>query len=203
MSKTIAKLNIGCGAFKKPGFMNLDSDPRTQADVVHDLNIFPYPFSQESFSVIEADHILEHLNNPFKVMNELHRMLIDDGKLVVRVPHFSRGFTHAEHKRGFDVTFPFYFNPTFIGGYTGTHFQLERMRLVWFAQPYLKKRVLSKGEYYLGSLLGTILDTAANLSPTLCSRAWCFWVGGFEEIEFHFRCRKLEPAESVIPTRYD
>ncbi len=197
------KLNIGCGAFKKPGYLNLDADPRAQPDVVHDLNVFPYPFPAESFSLIEADHILEHLNNPFKVMSELHRMLTDTGQLIVRVPHFSRGFTHAEHKRGFDVTFPFYFNPTFVGGYTGTHFQLNRMLLVWFAQPYLKKLVLNKGEYFLGSLMGSVLDAIANLSPTLCSRAWCFWVGGFEEIEFRFTCRKDAPAESVTPTRYD
>lgn len=188
--KRSRRLNIGCGAFKKSGFMNLDANPRVNPDIVHDLNVFPYPLRSDSFDVIEANHLLEHLDDPFRVMDELHRLLTQNGELVIRVPHFSRGFTHAEHKRGFDVTFPYYFDPTFPGGYTGTEFELRGMKLVWFAQPYLKKRVLSKVEYYLGFMLGKMVDAFANLSPFICSRAWCFMVGGFEEIEFRFVCKK-------------
>jgi len=188
--KESRNLNIGCGEFKKDGFLNLDRDPRAHPDVVHDLNQFPYPFAAESFDTIEADHILEHLKDPFGVMKEIHRILVNGGKLVVRVPHFSRGFTHAEHKCGFDITFQYYFNPTFPGGYTGTEFELQRLRMIWFAQPYLKKLVLTKPEYFLGSLTGKILDTLASLSPLACSRVWCFLVGGFEEVEFTFICRK-------------
>jgi SAM-dependent methyltransferase len=186
---TLRKLNVGCGAFKIEGFLNLDADARAEPDVVYNLNDFPYPFPSESFELIEANHILEHLDDPFRVMKELHRLLVKDGTLVIRVPHFSRGFTHAEHKRGFDVTFPYYFNPAFPGGYTGAEFELEEMKLVWFSQPYLKKLVLSKLQYYVGASLGFAIDLFANLSPVFCSRLWCFWVGGFEEIEFRFARR--------------
>lgn len=182
----LRKLNIGCGAFKIDGFLNLDADPRAQPDVVYDLNNPPYPFPSGAFEVIEANHILEHLDDPFAVMEELHRLLALGGLLIIRVPHFSRGFTHAEHKRGFDVTFPYYFNPSFPGGYVGADFGLRRMKLIWFAQPYLKKLVLSKPAYYLGSALGWVIDLFAGISPIFCSRVWCFLVGGFEEIEFQF-----------------
>lgn len=182
----ISKLNIGCGAFKIEGFLNLDADPRAEPDVVYDLNNLPYPFPSGSFDVIEANHILEHLDDPFAVMTELHRLLAIGGLLVIRVPHFSRGFTHAEHKRGFDVTFPYYFNPLFPGGYTGANFGLQRMKLVWFAQPYLKRLVLSKPAFYFGSVLGWLINLCASISPIFCSRVWCFLVGGFEEIEFQF-----------------
>ena len=183
---TIRKLNIGSGAFKIGGFLNLDADPSAKPEIVYDLNNLPYPFPSGSFEVIEASHILEHLDDPFAVMKELHRLLATGGLLVIRVPHFSRGFTHAEHKRGFDVTFPYYFNPSFPGGYVGVEFGLRRMKLVWFAQPYLKKLVLSKPAYYCGSLLGSVIDLCAGISPIFCSRVWCFLVGGFEEIEFQF-----------------
>jgi SAM-dependent methyltransferase len=188
--KKSRRLNLGCGAFKKAGFTNLDACPTVKPDIIHDLNNFPYPLRSESFDLIEADHLLEHLSDPFAVMGELHRLLVHDGELVIRVPHFSRGFTHAEHKRGFDVTFPFYFNPTFPGGYTGIEFELKGLKLVWFAQPYLKKRVLSKIEYALGSAFGKVVDFFANLSPFICSRFWCFMAGGFEEVEFRFVCKK-------------
>ena len=60
------------------------------------------------------------------------------------------------------------------------------MRLKWFAQPRLAKTVLSPISYFLGPIFGIILDFLANLHPVFCSRIWAFWVGGFEEIEFHF-----------------
>jgi SAM-dependent methyltransferase len=93
---------------------------------VHDLDKFPYPFENDYFDLIEADHILEHLTDPFKVMEELNRILKKDGVLIIRVPHFSRSMTHPQHKRGFDVTFPKYFQKEFAGGYTGTDFSCEK-----------------------------------------------------------------------------
>ncbi len=186
----LTQLNIGSGEFKKPGFINVDSLSHLQPDIVHDLETFPYPFTDNSMTAIEADHVLEHLRSPFKVMKELHRILQPSGKLTIRVPHFSRGFTHADHKCAFDVTFPCYFNRTFKGGYMGVEFTLVAMRLTWFAQPYLKKTVLSPFAFYGAVGLGSIFDTLANVAPYVCSRIWCFWVGGFEQIEFQFICKK-------------
>lgn len=190
MEEEISKLNLGCGEFKKEGYVNLDYISHLKPDVVHDLNEYPYPFPDNRFKLIEADHVLEHLENPFRVMKELHRILANGGKLIIKVPHFSRGFTHAEHKRGFDVTFPYYFNPSFKGGYVGVRLELKNIKLKWFAQPYLKKNVLSKPVYYLCFMIGNIIDFFANLAPVICSRFWCFWVGGIEEIKFDLVCKK-------------
>ncbi len=76
------------------------------------------------------------------------------------------------------------------GGYQGVEFQLEKMKLSWFAQEYLKKTVLPYPLFLIAKFIGKIIDFFANLSPFLCSRFWCFLVGGFEEIEFHFRVKK-------------
>lgn len=184
------KLNLGCGNFKKEGYINVDIDERVQPDMIVNLEKIPYPFPDNEFDLIEADHVLEHLENPFAVMKEIHRIARNGARVIIRVPHFSRGFTHADHKRGFDVTFPFYFDPNFKGGYCGVEFKLERMRLKWFAQPYLKKTVLPAAVYYPALIAGKIIDFFANLSPFFCSRFWCFYVGGFEEIEFTFRVVK-------------
>jgi SAM-dependent methyltransferase len=181
------RLNLGCGQFRKEGFLNVDADPSAEPDVLVDLDLFPYPFEDRAFELIEADHVLEHLADPFAVMAELHRILQPGGILVIRVPHFSRGMTHADHKRGFDVTFPHYFNRAFKGGYVGIDFTLERMRLTWFAQPYLKRTVLSPTTFRIAAFAGGVFDALARLSPYLCSRLWCYWVGGFEQLEFVFR----------------
>jgi hypothetical protein len=64
------------------------------------------------------------------------------------------------------------------------------VKLTWFAQPYLKKTVLSKPVFYVALAAGAVIDFFANLSPFMCSRIWCFWVGGFEQIEFKFTVKK-------------
>lgn len=187
---TSRKLNVGSGEFPKDGFLNLDYYSISAPDVSHDLNQMPYPFEDNYFELVEADHVLEHLMDPFKVMAEFYRICADGATIHVRVPHFSRGFTHADHKRGFDVTFPYYFDPTFKAGYQRVPLKVVRMRLTWFAQVYMKRTVMSAPLVFIAQAGGAVIDFFANLSPWLCSRVWCYWVGGFEEVEFVFRVSK-------------
>lgn len=181
------KLNLGCGQFPKDGYINVDLSPKAKADITHDLTQFPYPFEGESFDLIEMSHILEHLPNTLDVMKELMRILKPGATLIIKVPHFSRGFTHWDHKRGFDVSFPLYFNSSFSGGYTGIALEHISTRLTWFAQPNLKREILSNFSFYIGRLLGRFFDFAGNINLFFTSRLLCFWVGGYEEIEFIFK----------------
>ena len=185
------KLNFGCGEFKKEHFINVDNNPVVHPDLLLDLNKIPYTFEDNSIDRIEADHVLEHLYEPFIVMREWWRILKPSGLLVVRVPHYTRVFTHPDHKRGFDVTFPCYFNPHFAkSSYTGIPFKLQKVRFHWFAQPLLKRKVLSWPTVSIATMIGSVIDSFANLSPYFCSKIWCFWVGGFDEIEFRFKPQK-------------
>lgn len=184
------KLNLGSGEYPKPGFVNVDYYSVSEPDVKHDLSSFPYPFPDNDFDHVESDHCLEHLPDPFGVMKEVHRIAKPGALTIIRVPHFSRGFSHAEHKSGFDVTFPYYFQKDFEGGYQGVEFTVEAVRLRWFAQPYFKRTVLAPPIFWMARGLGAFLSFFANLSPFLCSRLWCFWVGGFEEVEFRMRVKK-------------
>lgn len=186
------KLNLGAGEDKLEGFINIDWNDLANPDVKHDLNSVPYPFKDNEFDYIEASHVLEHLDRPFDVMKEMHRLLKPGGVLRVKVPHFSRGFTHAEHAHGFDVTFPHYFNKNFLrGGYFGVDYELESMHLKWFAFAHLMPH-MGYGKTIIGVLnvIDAVVSFLANLSPALCSRLWCYWVGGFEEIEFTFTAIK-------------
>lgn len=184
------KLNLGCGKFKLPGYHNVDSWPEAQPDQFVDLDRLPLPFPDNAFDEVRADHVFEHLRNPFGVMAELHRVCAPGAAIRLKVPHFSRGLTHADHKCGFDVTFPCYFNPAFPPGYTGRELKLEFQRLRWFGQPYMKRTIMSAPLFWTAHVAGTIIDFFANLSPLVCSRLWCFWVGGFEEYEMRFRVVK-------------
>lgn len=181
------KLNLGCGQFPKTGFVNVDIDPNSKADIICDLRQVPYPFLDESFDLIEIDHVLEHLTNTLDVMSELRRILRSGGTLVIKTPHFTRGFTHYDHKRGFDVTFPYYFDPKFPGGYTGIHFENISTKLKWFGQDHLKRRTLPALSYHTGKYLGMFFDFIGNLNLFFTSRLFAFWVGGYDEVVFVFR----------------
>ncbi|MBI3290676.1 methyltransferase domain-containing protein [Candidatus Falkowbacteria bacterium] len=186
------KLNLGCGKIKKEGYINLDWDETAKPDIKHDLNKVPYPFWSASFDLIEASHVIEHLDRPLEVMKELHRLLSPEGKLIIKVPHFSRGFAHPEHTHGFDVILPHFFRKDFTGsGYVGVEFDLEKLELHWFPffrhLPYLG---YGKITISIMKFCNVVFSYLANLSPNFCSRIWCYWVGGFDEIEFHFRCKK-------------
>lgn len=186
------KLNLGSAGRKKEGYINVDWQSIVVPDVSHNLNVFPYPFADHEFDVVEASHIIEHLDRPFDVMKEIHRILKPGGLLIIKVPHFSRGMAHPEHAHGFDVTFPNYFNSTYSDvGYFGVDFEIVSLQMHWLAFPHILKK-MGYGRSYMkviGILNGTI-NFFANLNTNLCSRLWCFWVGGFDEISFEFKCKK-------------
>ena len=186
------RLDFGAGERNESGSISVDRQPLTNPDIAHDLNNFPYPFADASVDEVRAFHVIEHLDRPFDAMREFHRILKPGGLLHVKVPHFSRGFTHAEHAHGFDITFPLYFDPSFTtSGYFGVNFKLLNLRLRWFVYADLL-RTLGYSYLTIGvlNLLDAIITLGANLSPAFATRIWCFWVGGFDEIEMQFICVK-------------
>lgn len=184
--ETARRLNLGCGKYPKAGHLNVDRAWSARPELICDLDRYPYPFADATFDEIHASHVLEHLSDPLLAMGEWRRLLRPRGRLTVKVPHFSRGFTNPDHKRGFDVSFPLYFDARTAPWYTGTSFELAGMKLHWNAQPYLKRYVLSPWAAAAAALAGKVIDGVANLHPMLFSRLFTFWVGGFEEIEFVF-----------------
>ena len=100
------RLNIGCGYDIKEGWCNLDCVENKGVNVIHDLDIFPYPLKSNQFEFVLVNNILEHLNNPEKVIDEIYRVSKNNGIVVINVPHFSSWGVWGDitHKRGFNST---------------------------------------------------------------------------------------------------
>lgn len=83
-------LNIGCGSsiLTDPNAVNVDFYGSHKDKVVKwNLNIVPYTFVQpESFDLIIANHVLEHLENWWAVFEECARLLKVGGQLQIWVP---------------------------------------------------------------------------------------------------------------------
>ena len=107
------KLNLGAGNDIRADCINHDLASLPGIDVVHDLNIYPWPWESGSIEEVIAYDLLEHLDDFMAAMEELHRILEPGGLARVRVPYWNSWCRHADptHKRGFhELTFQF-FNP--------------------------------------------------------------------------------------------
>jgi SAM-dependent methyltransferase len=98
-----AVLDVGCGRLKHPGAIGIDKSANADADIVHDLDVTPYPLDTGAFDVVIARHVLEHLERPLEVLGELHRVTRAGGVVHVITPHFSSptSWTDPTHRHHF------------------------------------------------------------------------------------------------------
>lgn len=98
-------LDLGCGRNKHKGAIGIDFNEDTDADIIHDLNKFPYPFNDNEFDRIFASHVLEHLDDVVKTMEEIHRIAKPNAIVVIDAPFFTSldAFADPTHKHFFSA----------------------------------------------------------------------------------------------------
>lgn len=82
-------LDVGCGQNKYPNSIGLDYNPRTGADVIHDLREFPYPFDDNEFDLVYASHLVEHLPDVIPFVEEVFRITKNGGRIKFITPHYT------------------------------------------------------------------------------------------------------------------
>ena len=158
-------------------------------DISQNPDMFPDNYADE----IHVYHVLEHLHDPLKKMEELHRILKPGGKLFLRVPHFSSlgAFTDITHIRPFGITSFDCFNETNPHHYyTKVTFKIiikEIKYLGLYPNSGVYEKYIHKNEcpVMLKPFVRGI-NFLIRLSPTLFERFWCYYVGGAMEINFIF-----------------
>lgn len=104
-------LNIGCGYLNRnKDEVGIDVDMACKPNVCADAQNLP--FKDGSFAAINAVHVLEHIPNIVKTMNECYRVLQDGGEMTIRVP----GFPNVEAVQ--DPTHIRFFVPETFGYFT-------------------------------------------------------------------------------------
>jgi SAM-dependent methyltransferase len=114
-------LDVGCGWNKTPGAIGIDANPKTHADVIHDLGTTPYPFADNEFDEIVCRHVAEHVPDVMSFVAELHRICKPGGQITITTPHYSNPDwatdpTHRNHFNSYSFNcfiadrqlFPFY-----------------------------------------------------------------------------------------------
>jgi len=84
------RLNLGCGNQYMDDYINIDSDDTERVDVIADVRSLP--FIDNSISVVEAYHLLEHIPRQQieETLGEWIRVIKPHGKLIVELPDFER-----------------------------------------------------------------------------------------------------------------
>ena len=108
----LKKLDLGCGANKKPGFLGVDISPDVGADFIQDLNVYPYQFEDNSVFEIFTSHFVEHVHDIKAFMEECWRMLVPMGMMTIVAPYYSsvRAFQDYTHVRPISEMTFLYFN---------------------------------------------------------------------------------------------
>lgn len=98
-------LDLGCGNNKLAGSIGVDISCESKADVICNLNSYPFPFKDSSFEEVVSKQVFEHLDDVGKLMREIHRITKNGARIRVYVPHFSCFYSYADssHKRTFSI----------------------------------------------------------------------------------------------------
>ena len=119
----IELLDLGCGPnatlqeMVSCQWYGFDIDPpKREVENYFEGDAHELPFADKSFDVVFCSHILEHTVSPIIVLDEIKRVLRDDGKVVIGVPHYPGflgddhnyiltpgGWKHLFHRSGFKV----------------------------------------------------------------------------------------------------
>jgi SAM-dependent methyltransferase len=131
----IMKLDFGCGQAKTPGYLGMDGFAGADIDIVHDFDIFPYPFADSVFDEIICRSSLEHVAHFMDTMVELHRIAKPNALIQIYCPHYSSpdAYRDPTHKTFFAyTTFDFFANG---GSYHSKHTGLFAIQKRSFGLP--------------------------------------------------------------------
>ncbi len=141
LSSTV--LNLGSGNKPRLGALNVDVTDRTHPDVVHDLDVTPWPLPPGHFTEVHAYDVVEHLADVVRTMEEIHRVCAPRARVFITVPHFSsaNSFTDPTHRHHFSARSMRYFTDEHeLGFYSPARFR-QKQALIVFQQSLTNKLV--------------------------------------------------------------
>ena len=160
------KLNMGCWKDIKHWYLNVDIVCLPWIDKVFDFEKFPYPFEDNSFDEIYCSHILEHMSDLWKVMDEFYRIWKNGCKIKIKVPYFAspNAMWDYTHKRTFNTNTFNYFDKDCY--YNNVNFKMIEYKIHW----------LSNKNFMKSDKKNVVMDFIINLFPKFYERFFCYIV---------------------------
>lgn len=168
-------VDLGCGKKKSKDAVGIDADPQSDADIICNIGAEPIPLDDSSVDKVTATQFFEHLDDPIPVLNEVCRILKDNGELFIEVPHYSSHIAHGlGHKQYY------------------SHKEIVRMLKhdVLFDLDIVKAEIT-----FYKSFRRVGIHYLANKFPTTYERFWAY-IFPAENLKVTARVRKNRPASS-------
>ena len=145
------KLHLGCGREYWTGYLNVDRDPATEADIVSDFSKIDDFIDSGSVAEVCMIHSLSYLNlwQARDLFRMLHRLMVNGGRLIIESPDIVKCAKHlikkseclTEYLEGVRGIYAFDFEQIsqralytpYAFGWTGQHLQIE-LRQAGFAK---------------------------------------------------------------------
>lgn len=132
-------LNLGCGGQRYPNVIGIDRAKSSAADIVHDLDVFPWPVDDSSIDVVLAFQFLEHVDDIPRLMEEVYRITKNGARIIIEVPYFRSvgAFQDPTHKHFFTTKTMDYFCANRAQNkfrYADVDFELKGFWIGWPAQ---------------------------------------------------------------------
>lgn len=98
------RLDLACGQSPRDGYTGVDIWPG--AEIVHDLDEYPWPWDDRSVDAVHCSHYVEHIGydrgrDLTAFMDEVWRICRPDATVEIRHPHLQneRAFQDPYHRR--------------------------------------------------------------------------------------------------------
>lgn len=193
-------LDIGCGRAKAPGAVGVDVNTATDADVLSDASRQGLPFRADVFERVHINHIIEHVERPLALLEEIHRVCRSGAEVVGVTPHFSNpcSFADPTHRHHFSVMVFGFFRPGADAEAAGWRVWVNRLLECYYPAIlfYTRARFDLVEMRLTFCRLHRLLGVAwfANRFPEI----WEFHLSGVfraRDIRFRLRVRKDAPPE--------
>ena len=180
----ISKLDVGCGSRKRTGFVGMDVVSIPGVDLVHDMNVSPWPIQDNVVNEIIFDDVLEHSQDFLLILSEVYRIGKPGCVVKIAVPHFSSDnmYTDPTHTRFFSQRSFNYFDKSQNhkhGFYlSDVNFKVQRAE-IHFAEYFIHD--LASKKFNLTKILG--LQFIVNKFPRIYER-YLAWIYPASELYF-------------------
>ena len=97
-SKSGIKLDLGCGLYKQgPDWLGVDARKLPGVNLVHDLEVFPWPIPNSCAHTVAMSHLFEHIKPwlTLSFMSEIHRISKPDAQIFISGP-YATGFHYVQ-----------------------------------------------------------------------------------------------------------
>ncbi len=126
-------VELGCGPAKHyENSISIDLIDYPSVDIVGDLMEVLKQFPSSSVQKFYSSHLFEHLEDIPIVLEELKRVLLVDGVIEIKVPHFSNSFFYSDptHTKFFGLyTFSYFFDDQIFSRKVPSYERIEGIKL--------------------------------------------------------------------------